>query len=270
MISKKLIFFSLLFLLVSFNTQSYSQQRIKDFYLSNFKEDGSQDWEVEGREATIYDKYVDIDQMKANYHLNDDTVVITSDEARLDKESMDVYLKKNVVVKNKEGATLFTESLNWQRQNNKVDTQDWVKANKDSMQINAKGLSADTELKNADFKEDVEVTLPAEEGRGAITVTCVGPLEIEYNTGKAVFNKDVVVSNEQGKLFSDKATIYFDNQQNKVEKIVSQGHVKIVRDGNVTYSQKATYLADEQRIVLEGKPRLIYFPEEDQDTGFLN
>jgi len=57
-----------LFLFLAFYSQNLfaedtapnSQQKINDFYLSNMKEDGSKDWEVKGKEATIKDKYVDI------------------------------------------------------------------------------------------------------------------------------------------------------------------------------------------------------------------
>ncbi len=64
-------------------------------------------------------------------------------------------------------------------------------------------------------------------------------------------------------MFSDKATLFFDPEDKTIIKIVSEGNVKIVRDGNTTFSQKATYFSKEQKIVLEGRPRLIYYQEED-------
>ena len=106
------------------------------------------------------------------------------------------------------------------------------------------------------------MTLPDEKSDKVTTITCSGPLEIEYQLGTAVFNKEVVVTHPEGKLFSDKATLFFDTVAKKINKIVSEGNVKIVREDNVTFAQKATYFGAEQRIVLEGRPRLIYFPEE--------
>lgn len=251
------------------NIQAYSQQKIKDFYLSNFKDDGTQDWEVKGKFATIHDNYVDIDEMEANYYAKDDTILITSDEAKLNKENMDVYLKDNVHIENKEGATLETDSLNWQREQNHIETDDRVKTTRDSMQIEAAGLSADTQLKKAAFKKDVKVTLPDQESEEVTTAVCSGPLEIEYNEGKAIFNKDVVVTNPHGKLYSDKATLFFDTENKEITKIVSEGNVKIVRGNNVTFSQKATYLSKEQKITLEGRPRVIYYPDSEEDFNLF-
>lgn len=265
MLSMKIIFSLIVFVFISLNLQAYSQQKVKDFYISNFKEDGSRDWELEGVEATVYDDYVDIDTMKAHYYLNNDTILITSDKARLNKENMDVHLEDNVYIENKDGANVKANYLDWQRQNNRIDTQDWVKVQKDAMEIEAKGLSADTQLKKADFKKDVEATFPDENTKQVISVTCTGPLEIEYSIGKAVFNENVVAIHPQGKMISDKATLYFNPEKKEIIKIISEGNVEIVRDENTTYSQKAIYLSKEQKVILEGRPRLIYFQKKEED-----
>jgi len=253
---------------VEVDVEAASQQKIKDFYLSNFKEDGSHEWEVEGKEAVIHDEYVDIDTMKANYYAENDTIAITSDTAKLNKENMDVNLKGNVHIENKDGLKLDTESLDWQRENNFIETEERVKTSKDNMQITAKGLAADTELKKADYKEDVEVVFPDPETGDVATATCTGPLEIEYSLGTAVFNDNVVVTHTQGKLFSDKATLFFDNEGKQIKKIISEGNVKILRGSNTTYAQKATYYGPEQRLVLEGRPRIVYFPQEGDSFDF--
>jgi len=262
----KVISIAIIFLCIAVNIEAYSQQKINDFYLSNFKEDGSHDWEVRGQDALVYDKYVDIEQMVAYYYLEDDTVKITSDKARLNKENMDVYLESNVNITNKEGATIITDSLNWQRDKNLIETKDWVKATKDSMEITAEGMSADTQMKEADFKKDVEVNFPDEETQTPITAACTGALEIEYAAGKAIFNDDVVVTHVQGKVFSDKSTLYFDPETKTIIKIVSEGNVKILREGSETFSERATYYGQEVKLVLEGRPRLIYYPEDGADT----
>tara|TARA_B100000315_G_scaffold228539_1_gene237297 strand:+ start:135 stop:947 length:813 start_codon:yes stop_codon:yes gene_type:complete len=268
MLIKRLFSISLLFLFIFLSLSVYPEQRIENFYLSNLKEDGTRDWEVNGDEAIISDDYVDIDKMRANYYLEEDTVLITSNEARMNKENMDVFLKDDVHIENEDGATLDTDSLNWQRRNNHIETFDRVKTSKDTMQVTATGLSADTQLNNAAFGEDVEVTF-ADEKTGDVTVAvCSGPLEIEYGAGKATFNDDVVVTNSQGKLYSDKATLYFDTEEKKLIKIISEGNVKIIRENNVTFSQKATYLGIEQKIILEGKPRIMYFPQEGEEVKF--
>jgi LPS export ABC transporter protein LptC len=262
----KIIIISIVFLFAAWDIQAYSQQKINDFYLSNFK-DGTQSWEVKGREAMVYDKYVDIENMIANYYLENDKVVITSDKARLHQDSMNVALQDNVHIKNKDGMELFTNSLNWERDKNLINTEDWVKTSKDSMQIIAQGLSADTQIKKADFEKNVEVTFPDEKTKTVTTATCSGPLEIEYSSGKAVFNDNVIVTHPQGKMFSDKTTLFFDVKEKKVVKIVSEGNVKIERENNVTFADKATYYDKEQKLILEGRPRLIYYPQAKGDDG---
>jgi LPS export ABC transporter protein LptC len=265
MIFRYLIFF--LFLYLSLNVNGYTQQRIKDFYLSNYKEDGTRDWEIKGEEAIIYDKYVDILKMKAKYYLENDTISIKSQKAKLDKEDFTVYLEDKVHIENKEGIKLLTDFLKWERKKNRIETPQWVKANRNNMEIEAKGLSADTQFKKVDFKEDVKVKFPDKEGKDFTTITCSGPLEIEYNEGKAVFNKNVIVEYKEGKLFADKATVFFDTKNRKIIKIVSEGKVKIIRDDNIIFAQKATYISDEARVILEGNPRVIYFSKENETTG---
>ncbi|NQT28411.1 MAG: LPS export ABC transporter periplasmic protein LptC [Candidatus Omnitrophica bacterium] len=269
MFLRSLILVTILLSSVAINIQAYPEQKIKDFYLSNFKDDGSQDWELKGEDATIHDNYVDIDNMEANYYTKNDTILITSDEARLNKENMDVYLQDSVHIENEEGATLETNSLSWQKENNYIETDDWVKTTRDSMEIEAVGLSADTQLKTAAFKKDVKVTLPDQESKEVTIAVCSGPLEIEYNEGKATFNENVVVTNPKGKLYSDKATLFFDIENKEIVKIVSEGNVKIVQGSNVTFSQKATYLGKEQKIILEGRPRVVYYPDNEGDLDLF-
>ena len=181
-----------------------SKQKINDFYLSNLKEDGKHDWEMKGKEATIYDKYVDINKMEAKYFSNNDVISIKSEKAELNKESM-----------------------------------------------------------NANLKEKVELKIPDKEG-GCITINCSGPLEMRYNDGVAIFNDNVVVDNKEGKLFCDKATVLFDAKDRTKLKIIAQGHVKIVKDDNIAFCDKATYQGEEKSVTLEGNPNVIYFSKNNE------
>jgi LPS export ABC transporter protein LptC len=184
-----------------------SEQKIKDFYLSNLKEDGSKDWEVKGTEAVIKDKFVDINNMDAKYYSDKNPVYIKSDKAKINKENM-----------------------------------------------------------NADLKDNVELKIPNKDGT-YITITCTGPLEMRYNDGIAIFNENVTADTQDGKLFADKTTIYFDAKDKTKMKIVAEGHVKIVKDENVAFADKATYTGDIKKILLEGSPRLIYFSKKNETSG---
>jgi lipopolysaccharide export system protein LptA len=189
------------------DTESGSKQKVNDFYLSNLKEDGKRDWEMKGREATIYDKYVDINKMEARYYSNNDVISIKSEKAELNKESM-----------------------------------------------------------NAKLKENVELKIPDREG-GCITINCAGPLEMKYNEGIAIFNNNVVVDNKEGKLFCDKATVFFDAKDRTKLKILAQGHVKIVKDDNIAFCDKAVYQGEQKSVTLEGNPKVIYFSKKNEAAG---
>lgn len=252
-------------LFMSFSVCAFAQEKIKDFYISNYNQDGSPDWEVKGKEAFVHDKHVDIDDMEAKYYSKDDTISIKSNKAKLDKDKMDVYLNDNVRVESKDGVKLQTEVLNWERTNNKINTAEWVQVEKDSFQIKAKGLDGDTQFEKVDFQKEIEMQIPDKEGKEFTVITCRGPLEIEYNKGTAVFNDSVIVENKEGKLYADTATVFFDMEKKKMTKMVAEGNVRILRGENITFAKKATYFGDDGKIILEGQPRLIYFPESNEN-----
>ncbi len=262
---------SLIFsLFLSSAVYSSNRQEIEDFYLSNLREDGTSDWEIKGNTAVLDGDCIDIQTMDANYYLEEDIISIKSNQARLNKKSQDMHLKGNVEIKNSQGWTLWADYLNWQQEQNHIKTSSPVKTTKSSLVVLAKGLHADSQLEKADFQKDVQVAYSDEDNHNALTINCDGPLEIEYGAGRATFKNNVVVKHQQGTLFSDTATLFFDTEEERIVKIISEGNVKIIRDNNVTFAEKATYLADEEKLTLEGNPRLIYFPHGDESgpSGF--
>jgi len=263
----KIFIFIFFALAVSF-LSSYAEDKVKDFYLSNYKTDGAVAWEVKGTDAVIKDPDVKITNMAAKYYAPDDTVTVTSDKAKLNKANMDLVLKKNVKIESEAGAVLTTDKLNWQKNKNLISTNEEVQINKNDMQITAQGMQADTQMKKVDFTKDVSAQLIAPDTKGPITITCDGALEIEYESGQATFHDNVAVKHEQGALYADTATAYFDKAQKTIARIVCEGNVQIVKDDNTTYAQKATYLRTEGKVVLEGRPRLVYHPKKAQESLF--
>lgn len=237
-----------------------NRQEIDDFYLSNLKPDGTSDWEIKGKTAVLDGDFIDILAMDADYYLEEDTINVKSNTARLNKKTQNMHLNGNVRIKNQQGWILKTNYLDWQREKNYIQTTSAVETTRDSFLIMAKGLEADSLMERADFQEEVEVSF-ADPENNTTTINCDGPLEIEYGSGKATFKNNVVVRHQQGTLYSDTATLFFDTQEDTIIKIISDGNVKIIGDNNITFAEKATYFAQEERLILEGKPRLIYFPE---------
>jgi lipopolysaccharide export system protein LptA len=139
-------------------------------------------------------------------------------------------------------------------------------SNKDTIFVKSEKAQLDKESMNANLKDNVELKIPDKEGN-FVTITCTGPLEMRYNDGIAIFNNNVEVDSKDGKLYSDKATIYFDAKDKTKLKIVAESHVKIVKDDNIAFCDKATYLAAEKNVTLEGNPKVIYFTKKNEAAG---
>lgn len=71
----------------------------------------------------------------------------------------------------------------------------------------------------------------------------------------ALFENNVVVSDPEMKLKSDKLTIRF-TEKNEMTSILAEGHVVMTQADKTAWAQKATYEVASGRIVLEGEPRI--------------
>jgi len=172
-----------------------------------------------------------------------------------------IQLKDKVNIVTPEGMSLKTDVLDWDKSAGKVETEDKVYLTKENtFNAQGKGLQVDTNAKQAVLKKEVVVKIPQEDS-GFIFVTCDGPLEIDYNKSQAVFYNNVEISNDDMTLYADKARVFFDSAGRAIEKMVAEGNVRIIKGKNTSYSQKATYIQTSKRIILEGAPRLILFPE---------
>ncbi|MCD6228532.1 MAG: LPS export ABC transporter periplasmic protein LptC [Candidatus Omnitrophica bacterium] len=258
----KSIIFLLLFSLLGGEGFVFSQQTIKGFYLSNFQSNGTKDWELKGKEAKVYQNLIEIFDMEAKYFRKDRMIDIKADKGKLNRERMCTYLEDNVKIRSSDGLSLFTNSLIWLKNANLINTQDKVVLTKGTMTIEAQGMQANTSLEKVDFKKDVKIKFSKEDAPRIITIDCKGPLEIDYKKGEAIFKSQVIVESEEGKMIADRAIVYFAKDSKSIERIVAEGNVKIYRGANVTFAQKATYLNKEKKIILEGRPRLILFPQK--------
>ncbi len=187
-----------------------------------------------------------------------------SKKALFNRADKTLEMQDSVRIENDKGVSLETQRLKWDQEKDEVATDDEVTIErKDSIQIKGKGLNAKPSLKKTKIGKDVEVRIP-QKNKGFIMITCKGPLEIDYQEGKAVFYNDVKVNQEDSQIFSDKATVYFDGDQKTLKKIVAEGEVRIVRGKDTSFSDKAIYQVDQKKLILKGNPRLVIFPEEDK------
>jgi hypothetical protein len=87
------------------------------------------------------------------------------------------------------------------------------------------------------------------------TITCDAEVEFNYDKNQGYFNKNVHVVNEEGTIDSDRMTVFLDP--------------RIRRGENITYSDKATYISADKKIVLSGQPKLVIYQEGDLQANFM-
>ena len=97
----------------------------------------------------------------------------------------------------------------------------------------------------------------AEEGKVSAdsTVITSEKLTFDYKNHFAVFENNVLVTDPEMRLTSDKLTVQF-NEKGAAKVIKAEGNVHITQLDKVARSQVATYDVDSGKIVLAGKPRV--------------
>jgi lipopolysaccharide assembly outer membrane protein LptD (OstA) len=137
-------------------------------------------------------------------------------------------------------------------------------------------------LKKVYLKENVQVeveeqaqllseTVVGQKNKQPTIITCDGPLEIDYDKEIATFNNNVKADQgEQGQMYADKMEAYFEFKNKKILRLKSIGNVKIVKGENTSYSDEAVYSAQDKKMTLTGRPRLVIYSEDkliDAPTG---
>ena len=217
-----------------------SDQKMMAFSLSGFEKTGKKKWEVQGKSADIMSEVVNLTDVVAKAYGEESDMTLTADKGAFNRASSDAHFESNVVVTGSNGTKMTTDALDWKNADQKIVTDRPVE------------MKADVKNKKDDGTEEKIPT----------TITCDGPMEIDYGKNYAVFNTNVKVNDERGQLFCDTATAYYDARTKQVSKIIAKGNVKIIRGGSWTYSDEATYLAPDQKVILTGSPRVMIYPEQ--------
>ena len=262
-----------LFLLIfSLISQGYAQEGSKHFegfYLQGFADDGEKAWDIKGDSADISQNPVHITNVNANRY-GEQKVNLTAQQGTFDRFTGEVFLEKDVVISSFEGSEIKTDSLAWKKQDDLVITEDRVTINDPRMKASGTGLKARVGLKQAQLNEDVKVemntNLPGNDQ--TVTITCDGTMIIDQKKSKAVLHNNVVAEQEDKILKSDKMEIYFNIETQMIKKMICYGNVVIIQGENITYSDKAVYNAEDQKLTLLGKPKLIL--STDGQSGLMS
>ncbi len=90
-------------------------------------------------------------------------------------------------------------------------------------------------------------------------------LEVHSNDNVIIFKGSVTARQGDISIYSDHMSVYYRNienegssreDQSQVEKIVAEGHVKIVKEDWIAIAEKAVFFSENERVELTGDPRV--------------
>lgn len=236
-------------------TPEDAQQKLSNFTLAGYEQQGKKKWEVQGDSADIKSNIIELDKITAKTYDEQSDIIVTADKGSVNTSSGEIKLKENVVATTSDGSKMTTDYLDWKAKEEKVTTDAVVFVENETMKTTAKGAVAEPTLKKVKLSEDVVMNVMP-----ATTITCDGPLEFDYANNVAVLNNNVKVVDDKGEVYADKVIAYFTQGSRELDKVIAKGNVRIVKDGDTTYSEEAVYLVKEKRVILKGQPQLVIHP----------
>lgn len=297
MISKRLfIFGSIFFACISFCFAQESDQQINDFSLAGYGEKGKKSWDLSGKSADIFEQVVKLKDVNGNLYGKEEDVNLTSKTGDFNKADGKIHLEKDVVITTSSGTRLTTDTLDWDRKQEKVTTPDKVNITRDNMNIQGRGAEGQMNFNKVALKKDVRVDINPDDKdkekpsaiKDKIIITCDGPLNVDYEKNLATFHDNVKVERVDSTIYSDIMDIYFLTSKkdepkqaeendaekkdsglmgSKLDRIVARGNVKVVQGQNTSYSEEAIYTGADKKLTLTGSPRLVIFSTEGFNMG---
>ncbi|MBI4335776.1 MAG: LPS export ABC transporter periplasmic protein LptC [Candidatus Omnitrophica bacterium] len=234
-------------------------QKILSFNLEGYRDNGQKKWELNGAVANILSNVIKLDYITAKAYGDDGSMTIKAKRGVYDKTTKDIDLEKNVVGKTSDGARLVTDRLHWNDRLEQVTTDAFVRIEKDNLISVGRGAVGSPALRQVELKKDVVVELKEDP---PTLITCDGPLVVNYKKNLSILNNNVRIADQRGDISADMMKVMFNPKTRKIMKVVAVGNVKIAREGNSTYSERAVYTVRDGRVKLIGKPKIVVFPKE--------
>jgi LPS export ABC transporter protein LptC/lipopolysaccharide transport protein LptA len=249
-------------------------QEMEGFNLSGYSQGGTKSWDIKGDKANIKGNEVAVTNVNANAY-GDEDMNLTAKKGKIDKGTGDVNLEQDVVITSESGATMKTETLQWQRNKDLVQTDDRVRIDDENMTVEGQGMEAHPSLKAAKLRSDVTADILSEgkdkKKDNRIQITSDGPMEVDQVKQTAVFTENVqaIEMSTGRKLKADRMEVTFNEESRKIKEIVCTGNVEVHQGMNITHSESLVYKADEQRMILTGKPKLFIDPGDHSSKDML-
>jgi LPS export ABC transporter protein LptC len=239
--------------------QISSGETVKVFSISGFSDSGKKSWEMTGKSADIFSETIDLLEINADSYGDNIRVNLTSDKGVFSRKTNDIKLTSNVRVSTDEGTIMHTDVLSWDAKEQFIYTDEDVFIERKDMDIRGTGAVAKPSFKTVQLYQAIRVNTK----EPPATITCDGPLEVDYENNVAYFNNNVELLDKETSITTDTAHAYFNPKQKSLEKVFCQGNVVIKKGPDITHAQQLTYIPGEGRIILEGRPRIVISSTEE-------
>lgn len=239
-----------------------SEQKILSFDMTGFTNDGKKKWDIQGKSADIISDTIILSDIEANAYSEDRQVMLKAHSGKYNKEEKSVSLQEDVKVSTTDGIIITAEWLKWESETGMIKTDSFVEVKKDSLYASGWGASADTKSKEVELIKDIVVR------QDKITISCGGPLTIDYGNNKASFYDRVKVVEPRGELSADHLDIFFNPDSREIEKVVAESNVELMHGQNVARGQKIVYTLASGEAILTGNPEILIYSKEDMKDAF--
>jgi len=260
-------------------------EMFSSFSISGYGAGGKKEWDLEGKSADIGLEEIQLTDVTGKVYGEETNMTIVADEGSLNRLNNSVHLEKNVLATADDGATMATDYLDWDAQNENLKSDAPVHIKRGLMEAEGIGIMAQPVLSMVELKKDVTVKISMQDAQGKestslkalvpTVITCDGPLEVDYQNNIAIFYENVKVNDDRGEIFADKMDVYFSTDSEStaqqiegmegmgIDKIIATGEVEIHHGSNITYSEKAVYDTTSGKLTLTGRPKLVIYSTEE-------
>jgi len=242
-------------------------QSVLEFDLFGYTDRGDKKWQIHGKKAEACGDVVKVKSIIAKT-FDDKKINLSADEGYYNRSKKNVVLQNHVVVTTDDGVELKTDRLIWFNDRNILQTDKRIVVTRENVKTVSKGAVAFPQSKKINLLGSVKITQDNKDNK--ITISCDGPLNIDYAANIAKLHDNVIIVDAEKTIYSDYMEVYFDTETKDIVKAIAKQNVKITKDKNITTCEEATYYAKEGRIVLTGKPKIVFYTDEDTNAFIGN
>ncbi len=245
------------------DTRVAVKQKMLAFSIDGRTSKGIKQWHLEGKAAEIVDETIYLKDLNAEAFGEKFTIHLSSNEGIYHRDRSEVELNGEVRVSSDDGTVLITDRALWSQITKDITSDTLVRIERQDMIATGIGGHANSEKKIAVLLKNVTVKLEP-----ATLIVCDGPLEASFAENKAVFSNNVNVKDNDGELFSDRLTVYIDQETGRIKEVVAEGNVKLIKGESYTLCGKATYTDGTASVKFVDRPRVVIAPAEIESGGF--